>query len=164
MALFGENNGQAMTQRSGSISDQINMVGEGTVLEGTLRAESDVRVSGRIAGELRVEGKAIVAQDGTVEGEISATDADVAGSVQGEIYVSGRLVLKSTARVDGNIQAARIVVEEGALFTGECRMGDQVRPRDQAPVRTPPARNEGKLVTMPDDRGEVKEKQKVKQK
>ncbi len=140
------------------------MVGEGTVLEGTLHAESDVRVSGRIVGELRVEGKAIVAQDGTVEGEISAADADVAGNVQGEIYVSGRLVLKSTARVDGNIQAARIVVEEGALFTGECRMGDQVRPREQAPPRVSAGHDKKVPATTPAARGDVEEKEKVKQK
>lgn len=128
MAFFSDQKNQPMAQHeSNSISDQINMIGEGTVLEGTLRAESDVRVSGRIVGQLDVQGKAIIAQEGTIEGEITATNADVAGRVQGEIRVEERLVLKGTARVDGDIMTERIVVEEGARFTGECKMGEDAR-------------------------------------
>lgn len=112
-----------MAQQSKSISDQVNLVGKGTVFEGTLRAQSDVRTSGRIVGRLEVEGKAIVAEEGGIEGEIVATNADIAGTVEGEIYVDGQLVLKSTARVDGDIETDRLVVEEGAIFTGECTMG-----------------------------------------
>lgn len=115
-----------MASSKNSIQDQINLVGEGTVFEGTLRAESDVRASGKIVGKLDVDGKAIVAESGVVDGEIVATNADVAGRVEGEIHVSERLVLKSTAHVDGNIETDRLVVEEGAVFTGECRMGEAV--------------------------------------
>jgi len=103
--------------------DQVNLVGEGTVFEGTVRAESDVRASGRIVGTLEVDGKTMVAEEGEVEGEIIATNVEVAGQVQGEIHVDERLVLKSTARVDGTIETDRLVVEEGAEFTGECEMG-----------------------------------------
>ena len=114
--------------------DQINMVGEGTVFEGTLRAESNVRVSGHIKGTLDVQGRAILTQEGVVEGELRATDADVAGSVQGEIHVSERLMLKSTARVDGNIETGRIKVEEGALFAGQCEIGEQVNEKVQKQI------------------------------
>ncbi len=106
--------------------DQINLVGKGTVFEGTVRAENDVRASGQVVGTLRVEGKAMIAESGSVEGEIIATNADIAGRVQGEIEIEERLVLKSTARVDGNIQTDRLVVEEGAQFTGECEMGTPI--------------------------------------
>lgn len=128
MALFGRNDttnsrSSSMATQGNPIQDQINLVGEGTVFEGTLRAESDVRASGRIVGRLEVTGKAIVAEGGAVDGEIQATNADIAGHVQGEIHVEKKLVLKSTARVDGNIRTDRLVVEEGALFTGECEMG-----------------------------------------
>lgn len=122
MSIFGTNDSSPMTQDKHTAPDQINLVGEGTVFEGTLRAESDVRTSGRILGRLEVEGKAIVAESGSVEGEIDATDADVAGHVQGEIYVEDQLVLKSTAHVDGDISTDRLIVEEGAVFTGSCTM------------------------------------------
>lgn len=104
---------------------QINMIGEGALFEGTLRAQSDVRVSGRVVGKLHVEGKAIVAQEGAVEGEVIATSADVAGTVLGDLSITERLVLKGSARVEGNIRTGRLVVEEGAVFNGKCLMGEQ---------------------------------------
>lgn len=112
-------------QSNAAVSNQINMIGEGTVFEGTLTSESDVRISGRVDGKLEVKGKVIVAQEGSVEGEITAASLDVAGRVQGEVVVEERVVLKSSARVEGNIQTARLVVEEGASFNGRCQMGNR---------------------------------------
>lgn len=125
MALFKDSS--MAKQANSSVSGQINMIGQGTVVEGTLHAESDIRVSGRVVGKLHVEGKAIIAQEGLIEGELVAASADVAGSVQGELRVSERLVLMSSARIDGDIQTDRLIVEEGAVFTGQCEMGDTSR-------------------------------------
>jgi len=130
MGLFGnsqtDDDSSSMANQTRTVQDQVNLVGEGTVFEGTVRAESDVRASGRIVGTLEVEGKTMIAEEGEVEGEIIATNVEVAGQVQGEIHVEERLVLKSTARVDGTIETDRLVVEEGAQFTGECEMGTQI--------------------------------------
>jgi cytoskeletal protein CcmA (bactofilin family) len=132
MGLFNNNTSQkengssSMASQQNPAQDQINLVGKGTVFEGTVRAESDVRASGQIVGTLQVEGKAMIAESGSVDGEIIATNADIAGRVQGEIEVEERLVLKSTAQVDGNIETDRLVVEEGAQFTGECKMGTPI--------------------------------------
>jgi len=121
-----------MATQQNPAQDQINLVGKGTVFEGTVRAESDVRASGKIVGTLQVEGKAMIAESGSVDGEIIATNADIAGHVQGEIEVEERLVLKSTAQVDGNIETDRLVVEEGAQFTGECRMDTPIAVNGEA--------------------------------
>lgn len=129
-----------MANQQNPAQDQINLVGKGTVFEGTVRAESDVRASGQIVGTLNVEGKAMIAESGSVDGEIIATNADIAGRVQGEIVIEERLVLKSTAQVDGNIETDRLVVEEGAQFTGECKMDTPVsvdgEPADESSTRT----------------------------
>jgi len=119
----------SMANQTSAVQDQVNLVGEGTVFEGTVRARSDVRASGRIVGTLEVEGKAMIAEEGGVEGEIIATNADIAGQVDGEIHVEERLVLKSTARVDGTIETDRLIIEKGAQFTGECEMGTPIPDR-----------------------------------
>jgi cytoskeletal protein CcmA (bactofilin family) len=48
--------------------------------------------------------------------------------VQGNLFITDTLLLKESARVEGKIQTGRLVVEAGAIFDGECRMGrlDQV--------------------------------------
>ena len=111
---------------------QINMIAEGTEVEGTLRAKDDIRVSGRVKGALHVEGKAIIAPDGVIDGDIFANEADVSGKVHGEIKVKGRLVLKTTAKVEGSISTARLIMEEGAVFEGQCEMGKLDKSRIQA--------------------------------
>jgi len=142
MTIFG-NKTENMARNQGTIPSpsQINMIGEGTVFEGTLRSENDLRISGRIVGKLHVGGKAIVATEGVVEGEMIATNAEVAGSVQGEIRIKELLVLKGSARVDGNIEATRLIVEEGSIFNGKCQMT-----KDAGKVKVHPANQGSKQV------------------
>lgn len=130
MGLFAstqtDDSSSSMANQTSSVQDQVNLVGKGTVFEGTVRAESDVRASGRIIGTLEVEGKTMIAEEGSVEGEIIATSADIAGEVQGEIHIEERLLLKSSARVEGKIETDRLIIEEGAQFTGECEMDTSI--------------------------------------
>ena len=122
---------------------QINMIGEGTEVEGTLRAKDDIRISGRINGSLIVEGKAIIAAGGEVDGDVRGADADVAGKVKGEITVKGRLLLKSSARVEGTIRTTRLIVEEGAIVEGKCEMGKLDKGRAMELGKGAPAKESG---------------------
>ncbi len=129
MAVFGNTTRKEGHRSVGTPApNQLNLIGEGTVFEGTLRTAHDIRVSGRIVGALHVQGKAIIAAEGVIEGELHAANADIAGQVQGNLFIQETLLLKESARVEGKIQTGRLVVEAGALFDGECRMGklDQV--------------------------------------
>lgn len=140
----------ASKQTGAASPGQINMIAEGTVMEGTFKASGDVRVSGRIVGKLVVDGKVIVTQEGVVDGELSAASADVAGSVMGEIVVRDRLVLKSSAAVDGNVRASRLVVEDGAVFGGKCQMGQAVaapKMQEAAPARLEQTNGSAKPAT-----------------
>ena len=70
MALFGQDTDTRAARPSpGGTPAQLNMIGEGTVIEGTIRSEGDIRISGRLVGKLFVRGKAIVSQEGVIEGE-----------------------------------------------------------------------------------------------
>jgi cytoskeletal protein CcmA (bactofilin family) len=138
MAIFGNKKDKSSkssmaTQGNRQNQAQFNIVGEGTVFEGTLRAESNVNVSGRVVGKLIVNGRAVISQSGRVEGELRATNAAIGGTIEGEIFVEERLELESTAHVDGSIQTDRLVVEEGAIFTGSCKMGDAIDTDDIMP-------------------------------
>lgn len=127
-------------QSNAAAPNQINMIGEGTTFDGTLQAESDLRISGRVMGKIEVSGKVIVAQEGVIEGEIKAASLDVAGRVHGGIDVSERVVLKSSAEIEGDIRTGRLVIEEGAVFNGECRTGG--RTMDSGEILTSSLREE----------------------
>ena len=133
MALFSSSSSDSVPMaksRSAPPSNpvtQVNIIGRGTTIEGTLRSQSDVSISGRVEGNLNVEGKVIVTAEGEVEGQVEATSADVGGRVQGELTVKERLVLKNSAVVEGNIRAGKLVIEDGARFNGQCDMSEAVR-------------------------------------
>jgi cytoskeletal protein CcmA (bactofilin family) len=46
----------------------------------------------------------------------------VSGEVVGNLFCTERVELKRTARVFAEVEAPLVVVEEGALFEGHCRM------------------------------------------
>lgn len=141
MALFTAKEGAETRPLVGpGAPSQINLIGEGTVLEGALEAEHDVRVSGRIVGKLSVQGKAIIAPEGSLKGELYAESADVAGTIEGDVEAAGRVILRGTARVEGNVVTERLVIEEGAVFNGQSMMRPGTPGAQKAPgVRAQPA-------------------------
>lgn len=102
---------------------QVTLLAEGARLEGTLEAAQDVRVAGHVVGRVRAGGRIIIAASGQVEGDLEAVGAEVAGTVLGDVTVSERLVLRPTARLEGHVVAGRLIIEEGAVFNGDCRTG-----------------------------------------
>ena len=144
MALF-KNDDMAKQKPSGGVipAGQVNIIGQGTTIEGTLSAKSDVRISGRVVGDVRVEGKTVITPEGIVEGEVESGSADIAGRVVGQVRIKDRLVLKESARVEGDLHVGKLVIEDGAAFTGRCDMSGQPVPAngksDRAPAPAPQA-------------------------
>ena len=108
------------TQTSGS--PILNMISEGTVLNGNIESESDIRISGTIDGEAHSTGRIIVTASGSVNGNVKAEDADIAGKLEGELFISGKLILRSSAIITGDIHTKTLLVEEGAQIRGNCNM------------------------------------------
>ncbi len=103
----------------------INIISSGSVLTGTLKSKSDLRISGTIDGEVQADSKCIVSESGVVKGDLVTKEADIAGTIHGELKVSNRLILRSSAKITGDIQTKVLMVEEGAHIDGSCKMGDQ---------------------------------------
>ncbi len=104
----------------------INIISAGSVLTGTLKSKSDLRISGTVEGEVNAESKCIVSESGIVKGDLITKEADIAGTIEGEMKVSNRLILRSSAKIIGDIQTKVLMVEEGARIDGSCKMGDQI--------------------------------------
>ncbi|MEM1126518.1 MAG: polymer-forming cytoskeletal protein [Bacteroidota bacterium] len=140
MALFNSNDKNQTAPRARQAAPatpgQVTMIGEGTTVEGTIQADNDVRLSGRLLGDVQAKGKVILTQEGVVEGSIVARSADVAGTIKGELFIDERLVLRSTARVQGNLRTNRLVTEEGALIDGTCDMSGSAKKGASVPTPT----------------------------
>jgi len=101
----------------------VNMITEGTTIEGTIDSKNDVRIAGHVKGEARSDAKLILTSSGQVDGDIYAVDADIAGEMEGEVRVSNKLILRKSAVIKkGDIYTKTLLVEEGAQIDGQFKM------------------------------------------
>ncbi len=105
----------------------INRIVEGTVIEGEIRCESNIRIDGSFTGNLTTKGRFVVGPAGKVDGTVVCQHAEIEGQVKGKLNVQQQLSLKASARVDGDIFTDKLSIEPGAVFTGACNMGAKVK-------------------------------------
>jgi cytoskeletal protein CcmA (bactofilin family) len=103
------------------------MIGKGTVVQGDMRVQNSIRVDGKVNGNITSTDTVQIGKEGEVEGHIHARHALLAGRVSGNILTQGKVLLETKAVVLGDIRAARLVVEEGAVFNGKCTMKEDER-------------------------------------
>ena len=104
-------------------STTSNIISRGTILEGNIKTPGNLRIEGRVIGNLVTKSKAALAQSSYVDGNILARNAEVAGEVKGKVEVSEMLILKPTCIIHGDIVTNKLIVESGATFNGGCKMG-----------------------------------------
>jgi len=100
-------------------------LGAETSFEGKLNYTGAVRLDGRFKGEIRSDDTLIVGETGRVEGEIHAGITIIQGEVTGNIFGKERVELHHPGRITGNISAPVVVMDEGALFEGNCKMKER---------------------------------------
>lgn len=102
----------------------VNIISEGSELEGHLSSEHDIRIGGLLTGSINTQAKIIVSENGQIRGDVNALQVDIAGKIEGDVYVKNKAVLRGGAFIEGNVTAKILVVEEGAIINGLCRMSD----------------------------------------
>lgn len=105
----------------------INRIVEGTVIEGDIRSESNVRIDGQFLGNINTRGRLVIGPTGKVEGTVNCENSEIEGFLKGKINVQQLLSLKASAKVEGDILTAKLSIEPGATFTGACSMGAKVK-------------------------------------
>ncbi|WP_029192313.1 bactofilin family protein [Paenibacillus harenae] len=98
------------------------LIGQGTLGEGKMVCESNLRIEGEFRGEIECNGDVIIGEIGIVRSNITARDITVAGKVFGDIVTKGRLVITASGHLTGNITAATLIVQDGGKINGNCLM------------------------------------------
>jgi cytoskeletal protein CcmA (bactofilin family) len=118
------------------ISNSSNTIGKGTFLEGNIETYGNIRVEGKVVGNVKSKSKVALGNSSHVQGNIIAQNADIEGEVRGKLEVAELLVLKATAVIHGDIITGKLVVEPGAVFNGSCKMGAAIKEIKIAEVST----------------------------
>jgi len=99
-----------------------SLISTNTYIEGKVTSEGNIRIDGRIHGNVSVNGDIFVGQTGRVEGDIDAINLYIDGSIEGNVKATGYLRLSSGARIFGDIEVLSFIADEGAVFQGKCVM------------------------------------------
>ena len=98
------------------------IIDKDAVFTGTLDVKGAVRIDGTIKGKVICSDTVTVGTGGYVEADIEAAAAVVAGKISGNLHATERVELQAKSDVEGDIKTKSLVVEQGALFCGACRM------------------------------------------
>lgn len=101
---------------------EVNIIANGTVIEGKLVSQGSIRIDGKVIGNVQVNGNLTVGTTGEIQGDVQAKNVVIGGKVNGTIVASEKIVLESKAVIKGDIKASKLVVDEGAIFDGKCAM------------------------------------------
>jgi cytoskeletal protein CcmA (bactofilin family) len=136
--MFGKKSGKtAVPARTNDLSAFID---EASEIEGKYTFSGTVMLNGKFKGEISSNDTLIIGEKGVVNASIRAGIVLINGEVVGNVLGTERVELRGTARVFGDVEAPVVVVEEGVLFEGHCRM-TKPRPADSATVSAPPTRD-----------------------
>lgn len=148
------------SNKSGKNLPSVNMISEGTTLNGTIETKNDVRIAGTLDGEAKAKGKIIVSSSGKVDGNLEASDADIAGNIDGEVRVTNKLILRKSAVVEGDIYTKTILAEEGSQINGSFHMNENIESQLKSngiSSKSKSSKTDGKSSS-----GDTKDKKKVK--
>ena len=114
-----------MARNNESEGAMNTIVGKGTSIEGTMTVTQSIRIDGAFKGTLNATDTLIVGATGELSDVIvSVKNAMIGGNIKGNITASNKITLESTSRLEGDLTAKLLVIEEGALFTGNCKSGE----------------------------------------
>lgn len=106
-----------------SVSDEVTgFIGRGITLSGKLNFQGTVRIDGDFEGEIDADGVLTIGEEANVRAKIRVGSITVMGEVHGSIDAKEKVVIQVPGKVLGDIKTSRLVIEDGAVFEGNCVM------------------------------------------
>jgi len=122
-----------MLKLKGPAAEDLNgFMDEGTEFLGELRFRDTLRIDGRLKGKIVSDNTLIIGESAQVEADIDCGVVSIRGTVSGRVHGRQRIELLAGAKVQATLISPKLVIEDGAFFQGECRMGEAgTAPRDE---------------------------------
>jgi cytoskeletal protein CcmA (bactofilin family) len=114
-----------MLKIKGLAAEDLNgFLDEGTEFSGELRFRDVLRVDGRARGKIVSDNTLIIGETGQVDAEIDCGVVSIRGRVSGQVRGRQRIELLAGCRVQATLLTPKLLIEDGAFFQGDCRMGE----------------------------------------
>jgi cytoskeletal protein CcmA (bactofilin family) len=100
-----------------------SMLGQGCKIKGDIELQGTMRIDGQFEGSISCPDTLIIGKSGVVKAEVKVKNAVIGGRLIGNISAANKIELQSGSHVEGDISTARLVIDEGVFFEGNCKMG-----------------------------------------
>ncbi|HEX5736442.1 MAG TPA: polymer-forming cytoskeletal protein [Blastocatellia bacterium] len=112
--------------KNDTASSDFGWIGRGIEVKGDINFTERLQVDGKITGRVLSEsGTLIIGEGGYVEAQVDVGTCVIHGSLHGDMIARARLEIHRTGRLTGDVITPALLVEEGAIFNGAIRMGEQ---------------------------------------
>ncbi|MFV0506610.1 MAG: polymer-forming cytoskeletal protein [Bacteroidales bacterium] len=103
-------------------SQQVNDLKKGTKIVGDITSTGDFRIDGEVEGNIVIEGRLVIGQDGVVRGQVKCKNLETYGQLEGQLLVADLLCIRASGKIIGEITTSKISIEQGAILDGKCSM------------------------------------------
>jgi cytoskeletal protein CcmA (bactofilin family) len=117
-------------------SGELNgFLDRGAAFKGELEFEDTMRIDGRFNGRITSKNELVVGESAQIEGEIHVGRVAISGTVIGKIIADQRVEIHRNGKVYSDIETPALIIEEGAIFQGNCVMGDKAKGSNVASIK-----------------------------
>lgn len=111
-----------MKGKSGELNGFLD---RGATFKGEMEFEDTMRIDGRFNGRIVSKNELIVGESAHIDGDIHVGRIAISGTVVGKIVADQRVEIHRNGKVYSDIDTPALIIEEGAIFQGNCTMGDK---------------------------------------
>ena len=98
-------------------------IGPTITFDGVLTCTDSLRLDGQVRGDIVMrDAELTIGQSAKVDADIRGVRVLILGTVNGNVTASERIELGASAHVTGGLSANRVVIVDGAQFTGHVDM------------------------------------------
>ncbi|MDD3845972.1 MAG: polymer-forming cytoskeletal protein [Syntrophorhabdaceae bacterium] len=93
------------------------LIGQDSIIRGEIISKGVVRLDGTLEGSIQAD-YLILGRSGSVKGDMSAREIVIDGTVEGDLQAEELVEINPDGAVEGNIRTAKLIITEGAFFSG----------------------------------------------
>ena len=98
-------------------------IGPSISIQGELSSSESLRVDGRVTGHILLrDSELTIGQSARVDADVRAVRVLILGTLNGNVTAAERIELGAAANVTGGLSANKVVIVDGAHFTGRVDM------------------------------------------
>lgn len=98
------------------------LIGQGTEIEGKITCSTNLRVEGKVKGDIECNHDITIGETSVCHSNIVAKDIVIAGKVHGDLTIKEKLTIMASGQLHGNFTGQSLIILEGGVFNGSSKM------------------------------------------